>query len=159
MSNEQEALTATFVQRLNVLDAGDRARFKRNAGKRLAEADHGALTLLFGLLPHGVPTWQEEMYFLVATLFPLAEGGGTGDLGTSLRRARAPQRQKGLERRLAALLDADEAQLPFRLRQTVHLLQSARAPVNWPVLLQDLLRWNHPERHVQRRWARSYYAE
>lgn len=146
-----------FCERLATLDAGGRARLKRCAGRPLT-ASPEALGLFYRLLPPGVPVWQEETYFLLATLYPLADAGDTGNLGAALLRARSPQNERGLDRRLEVLLDADEGQLPFRLRQAVRFLQSNRVPVSWAQLLHDLLRWNHPERYVQKAWARAYYA-
>lgn len=148
----------TFINRLERLDPGERARFKRCAGQTLAEARHEVLGLFYSLLPPGVHQSQEELYFLVATLYPIAEAGGKGDLGASLRQAQQDKNTPGLDRRVQHLLDADETQLPFRLRQAVRFLQSNRMPVNWPRLLEDLLYWTHPERRVQRRWARSYFG-
>ncbi|HHX43049.1 MAG TPA: type I-E CRISPR-associated protein Cse2/CasB [Chloroflexi bacterium] len=147
----------TFCERLAALDSGGRAHLKRCAGRPLA-ASLEALGLFYRLLPPGVPAWQEETYFLLATLYPLADAGDTGNLGAALLRARSPQNERGLDRRFEMLLDADEGQLPFRLRQTVRFLQSNRVPVCWPQLLRDLLGWNHPERYVQKAWARAYYA-
>lgn len=148
---------ATFIARLESLDPGGRARLKRDAGGLLCEARE--LGFFYSLLPPDVSEYQEEMYFLLATLFPLAGSGSGGDLGTSLLRAKQKKNSKGLDRRVQFLLDADETQLPFRLRQAVHFLQSNRVTVNWYRLLEDLLNWKHPERFVQRRWARSYFAE
>lgn len=146
-----------FVVKLCKLDAGDRARLKRNAGCSLSEA-RGINTLIYYLLPHNLSPAQEEMYFLVATLYPLADADGKGSLGKALRQAAGKRNRKGLDRRIEALLDADESQLPFRLRQTIHYLHSCRVKVNWSELLSDLLHWNHPDRFVQRKWARDYYA-
>ena len=148
---------ATFFERLERLDAGGRARLKRSAGKPLAES-RDALGLFYSVLPWGVSAFQEEVYFLAATLFPMADGGGKGDLGTSLRQACQSKNSKGLDRRVEILLDADAAQLPFRLRQAIRFLASCQVRVNWPRLLEDLLYWTHPDRFVQRRWARSYFA-
>ena len=147
-----------FISRLENLDAGDRARLKRNSGKTLAEA-HDVLALFYGLLPAGVPAYQEEIYFLLATLFPLADGGAEHDLGASLFKARNLKNAKGLDSRVENLLDADLTQLHFRLRQTIHFLHSCRVRVNWQQLLEDLLQWDHPDRYVQQRWARSYFGQ
>ena len=150
---------ALFIGRLESLDPGDRARLKRNAGKTLAES-HKVMGLFYHLLPPGLPGYHHESYFLLATLYPLAEGGSTGDLGSSLRRARLTAGSAaGLDRRVEILLDADRSQLPFRLRRAIHFLHSSRVRVNWPLLLSDLVSWNHPNRHVQQRWARSYFVE
>jgi CRISPR system Cascade subunit CasB len=149
---------ADFCERLNQLDAGERARFKRNAGRTLAES-RNVMGLFFRTLPSNVPPPQEETYFLVATLFPLADGGGSGNLGASLFQARDPKYAQGLDRRVEVLLDADRGQLSFRLRQTIRFLYSRGVPVNWTRLLQDLLRWEQPERRVQESWAREYFAQ
>jgi len=146
-----------FCRRLERLDAGERARLKRNAGRTLAES-HNALGLFFRLLPPNVPPYQEETYFLVATLFPLTESGDEGSLGRALYRARDKKYAQGLDRRVETLLDADREQLPFRLRQTIRFLYSKRVTVNWPRLLKDLLAWGHPKRYVQENWARDYFA-
>jgi CRISPR system Cascade subunit CasB len=148
-----------FCERLGGLDPGEKARFKRNAGRTLAES-RNVLGLFFQVLPYGVPKSQEEIYFILATLFPLAEGGGKGNLGTSLYRARDPNRQEnpGLDRRVEVLLDANREQLRFRLRQAIRYLESQRVTINWPQLLKDLLAWEHPKRYVQENWARSYFA-
>jgi CRISPR type I-E-associated protein CasB/Cse2 len=146
-----------FCQRLDRLEAGERARLKRNAGRSLAES-HYVLGLFFRLLPPNVPRFQEESFFLLATLFPLADGGAPGNLGTSLADLRDRANPQGLDRRVEVLLDADRDQLRFRLRQAVRFLESKGGTANWPQLLQDILRWDHPKRYVQEQWARSYFA-
>lgn len=148
---------AYFIARMQSLDVGDRARLKRCAGKTLSEAKD-VLGLFYSLLPHGLPQYQEEVYFLVATLYPLAGEGGKVDLGSSLAQARNASNNKGLDRRMEVLLNADLPQLHFRLRQAIHFLQSCRVNVNWLQLLDDLLHWDHPDRYIQQRWARSYFG-
>lgn len=156
MSSEKQT---QFVERLSQLGAGDKARLKRNAGNSL-EQSRGVLGLFFRLLPFGVPRSHEPWYFLVATLYPLAESSSKGNIGQALRYARInhPEREKGYDRRFEILLDADDTQLNFRLRQIVRLLDAAEIRVNWSRLLQDLIYWNHIDRFVQERWARDYYA-
>jgi hypothetical protein len=75
-----------------------------------------------------------------------------------LRHARDPKNNKGLDRRIEILLDADNTQLPFRLRQAIQFLKSRRVSVNWQRLLEDLQKWNRPSRIVQKQWARDYFA-
>jgi CRISPR type I-E-associated protein CasB/Cse2 len=147
-----------FIENLQGLSTGERARLKRNAGNTLAEARQAGLGLFYRILPHGVYHNQEETYFLVATLYPLAEDGKTGNLGGALRLAQDVKNKEGLNRRVEILLDADETQIPFRLRQAVQFLYSNRIPVNWGRLLNDMLYWNHEKRFVQQQWARSFFA-
>lgn len=75
-----------FVARLEKLDAGDRARLRRIAGARRADA-RGVESIFYRLVPPGLSDRQEEAFFLVATLFPLADGGSGGNIGQSLQRA------------------------------------------------------------------------
>jgi CRISPR system Cascade subunit CasB len=147
----------TFIDQLEKLNPGDRAKLKRNAGKTMSEA-RDALGLFYRLLPHGIQAHQESIYFLVATLFPLADSGGSGNLGSELFRAQSSKNEKGLDRRMEVLLDADASQLSYRLRRAIAYLRSCRVPVNWYQLLEDLLQWNHPDRYIQQRWARSYFV-
>lgn len=154
---EREEEMKGFIRRMNELDVGDRARLRRNAGRRLAEAPD-VMGLFYRLAPHGISSRDEERYFTVATLFPLANSGPAGDLGDTLRRARSPKNGAGLDRRMEILLDADGEQLPFRLRRAISFAQSNRAPVNWRQLLEDVLLWDVPGKPIQRAWARSYFG-
>ena len=155
-NREPDPKVEKFLQNLSALDAGSKARLKRDAGKTLSEAQ--SLGLFYRLLPYGLSAKQEEIFFLLATLYPLADKGGTGNFGASLRRARDPKNPKGLDRRVEILLDSDAAQLHFRLRQAVRFLKSKQVAVNWLLLLEDLLRWNYSNRTVQKQWARSYFG-
>ena len=57
---------------------GGKARLKRSAGRSLDEANRN-LALFYSLLPRsGVPVNQEPTYWLVATLYPLADAATTG---------------------------------------------------------------------------------
>lgn len=147
-----------YIRKLENLDAGDKARFKRNVGRTISES-HDVLGLFYRLLPFGVSHYHVELYFLVATLFPHCDSGGSGDFGTSLKQARDKKHSKGLDRRVEILLDAEETQLTFHLRQTVHFLHSKRVRINWASLLEDLIYWSHPDRFIQQRWARSYFTD
>jgi CRISPR system Cascade subunit CasB len=149
--------TQQFLDRLGKLDNAARARLKRSAGRPLAEA-RDSLGLFYRLLPAGVHPAQEEWYFLIATLYPLADAGASGNLGSALRRASDQGSVKGINRRFEILIDSDSSQLPFRLRQAVRFLNSKEVAVNWTQMLEDVLHWNHPSRYVQKQWARSFFA-
>jgi CRISPR type I-E-associated protein CasB/Cse2 len=160
-TREPDEKVIKFLEKLAMLDIGEKARLKRDAGKTIAEGQN--MGLFYRLLPYGVPNWQEETYFLVATLYPMLQNGGTGNFGASLRQIRDPdpKRNNSLDRRVEILLDADPAQLPFRLRQAVRLIRSrnSEARINWQRLLEDLLQWNRPSRWVQENWARAYFEK
>jgi CRISPR system Cascade subunit CasB len=59
------------------------------------------------------------------------------------------------ERRFITLLDADEDQLPHRLRQMIALLKEQ--PIDFHSLLNGVLRWSDDRKPTQIRWARDFY--
>lgn len=70
----------------------------------------------------------------------------------------ARNQSKSIEQRFISLLDADEEQLPYRIRQMVQLLKTEDGiRIYWSELLRDLLAWDYEHRPVQRKWARAFY--
>ena len=167
-----------FIGNLSKLDDGERARLKRNAGNSLAQSHQVALLFFQKIAPYGTQPWDEDRYFLAATLYPFDkmqrekdrkqgkekkdhEGGEKSrpaTLGSSFRQARSQQNETGFDRRFSRLLDADEGQFPFQLRQAIIRLTNDWVPINWEQLTKDILSWTHPDRYVQRQWARDYVA-
>lgn len=145
------------------------ALLRRAAGKRLSEVDSRTLGLFYNrLAQRSELPGDEEDFFLVATLFPFAPDPAKGSFGESLRRLREASRgltdeagNHPLDRQVIALLDADRDELPRHLRQLVLRLDQARLPhgcVDWLRLLRDVRDWDHPDRYVQKRWARDYWS-
>lgn len=160
-----------FIDRLEGLveqrRLGDLAILRRNAGRSVGES-RGAIALFYRLLPARLGS-REEIYFLVATLFPWnIRQAAEGNFGTSMAQLRQKTDSESIDRRMTILLDADydtldersmrPGELGFRLRQAVKLLASHEIRVNWRRLLVDLLNWSHPDRWVQKTWAREYFG-
>lgn len=98
------------------------------------------------------------------------EDAGDGPRGRSLgasmasRVAVASSEEAALARRLTSLLTATfepdgGGSLPWRLRRAVVLLLSRGVSIDWARLATDVSHWNHPERFVQRDWARDFYRD
>lgn len=106
------------------------------------------------------PRRVEEAHYLLAVLYASHPApGGSGNMGEHFRRAgRDAVDRTAIERRFTALLAAHPDDLPFFLRQAVSFLRSNDVPVDWQQLFQDLLAWGHPDRYVQRNWARAYWG-
>lgn len=145
------------------------AALRRGLGKAPGEAAD--------LYPYLVPwlprlpanPWQEDAYYLVASLFgwhPLSWRGAEGDgdrarstnLGVSFARLAGEAEGAGVERRFVALLNADRDDLPEHLRHGVGLLKAHEVPVDWAQLLHDVQGWGWPSRSVQRGWARAFWG-
>lgn len=151
---------AEFVANLERLDAAGRARLKRNAGRSLGEA-RDVHRVFFQALPYELVgrTWDEETYFLVATLFPMADSRGGGvSLGGTLRQVRHSRESASIDRRFQTLIDSDREQLPFRLRQAVRLAAASEQAIDWAQLLEDLQRWDWDGKPIQLRWAKDYFV-
>ncbi len=164
-----------FLERLGRLDAGGLAQLRRSAGQRLDESSRAYATF-FPLIPHWVERpADQELYFLVASLYALTTRGGDHrrqqggvSLGKALHQLRQAQLAStgrtqndkiSLDRRFATLIEADTEQLPFRLRQLVRLLYSQQLTLDWNRLLRDLFVWRAADQCTQRRWMREYYSD
>jgi CRISPR system Cascade subunit CasB len=102
---------------------------------------------------------ERDAFFLVGTLFgfhprPAPEEKKREDLGDVFD---ALGHHESAEGRFTALLNARQEELPDLLRQAVSLAKAAELSLNYQRLLWDVLRWNHPDRPVQLRWARHYW--
>nr|WP_320132926.1 type I-E CRISPR-associated protein Cse2/CasB [uncultured Holophaga sp.] len=104
-------------------------------------------------------TWRRKVHHLVAGLWALhwreGESRPVLPLGVAAATFQNAMDAAGTERRFIALLDADEEQLPHRLRQLVALLKDY--PLDFEAMLTDLLRWNNESKRTQNEWARDFY--
>jgi CRISPR system Cascade subunit CasB len=113
--------------------------------------------------------WRRSATYLVAAYWAQAQRMGRQDsdrnpkealtLPKALRMLQAKSdASKTIEARFKALLDADTDELPWRLRHLTSQLAAAGVAIDWPDLLKDLRSWPDPQRRVQIRWAREYWA-
>lgn len=101
--------------------------------------------------------YDDRWYYLTAALFGAYPKHGAG---RSLGAAFQPLRPKSdsMEARFVALLNTHPDDLDDHLRHAVSLLKANEQPLDWFRLLEDLLQWDHPDGHVQLRWARDFYG-
>jgi CRISPR system Cascade subunit CasB len=100
--------------------------------------------------------FNDRWYYLAATLFgEFPEHRAGRSLGAAFRQLR--ERSDSMEARFVALLNAHCDDLDDHLRHAVSLLRAHEQPLDWFRLFQDLIQWDHPEGHVQLRWARDFY--
>ncbi len=162
------SFTERFVSRLGELSRADLAVLKRNAGRTIAES-HGAASVFFRLYPPRDRDRDEEIFFLVATLYGLNPRRLTGNFGKTMRALKkSGMAEDAADRRMSILLDSDfdlvdgfrpgGGELAYRLRQYVKLAASKEVGVDWQQLLDDLRWWGHPQKRAQKRWARSYFG-
>jgi CRISPR system Cascade subunit CasB len=99
------------------------------------------------------------MHYLVAGLWAAHWREGSRGQAMSLGAACAAHWHASgatsTERRFIALLDADQDQLPHRLRQMVALLKDQA--IDFDALLKGLLYWHDDQKRTQNAWARDFY--
>jgi CRISPR type I-E-associated protein CasB/Cse2 len=115
-----------------------------------------------GWLLNRVPDGYLLDAILTAALFALAKGACRNRKDHTLGRAFGSLPGIGdsasIERRFIDLLDTDRQDLDYKLRQAITLIAPHELPLDWGLLLVDLHWWDHPDRKVQKRWARDFWA-
>jgi CRISPR system Cascade subunit CasB len=64
----------------------------------------------------------------------------------------------GPERRFKALLDTSVENLHSPLSALVRLLKKEGIAIDYPKLIVDLCRWEHPDQFVQDEWAKAFWG-
>lgn len=158
-----------FVKALVALEAAAdggraaRAALRRGLGKRPGTAAD-MYPYVVPHLPANLYPDQENAYYLVASLFgfhPRHEqrpGERPRNLGDALYLVGQQTNPQSTERRFMALLNVDRDDLDTHLRHLIALLKGQELSLDYAQLLRDVLAWNLPDRRVQKRWARSYWA-
>ncbi|HFB39516.1 MAG TPA: type I-E CRISPR-associated protein Cse2/CasB [Oceanithermus sp.] len=101
--------------------------------------------------------WSRKALYLTAGLFAEHQKHQPGrPFARVLAEVKQARGSESLEQRFLALLDADEDQIAYRLRQNVRL--ASEHPFDWVHFTKDLLYWFHPDRFVQVNWARDYFG-
>jgi CRISPR system Cascade subunit CasB len=62
------------------------------------------------------------------------------------------------EKRFIDLLDTDREELSYKLRQAITLIARDCAGLDWVLLIRHIGQWSHPDRWVQREWARDFWT-
>lgn len=165
MKSEKIPLYQEFIENLKKIkkvSRGDLAKLKRACGYKIAES-RNALGIFYRYLPSKlVRDYNEEIYFLVATLYGLNDYPYTGSFGKSMQEVYRKAGSESIAKRMIALLDSDfeeSDELSYRLRQCVKLAASHQVGIDWLQLLKDLIYWTHEDKFVQKNWARDFYSK
>lgn len=154
MSEEHQFIV--FLETLRK-DRGALAKLKRGLGKTLGDVEMYSYVVPF--LPTEYTT-KHHLYFLIASLFgmhPDAPGVRNQSMGAVFPQLGKPD-SDSLQKRFKALLNAEEEDLHYHLRQAVSLAKSKRVPIDYHRLFKDLHGWTHPDKYVQLEWAKDYWT-
>lgn len=142
---------------------GSLAELRRGLGKSPGTAA--------SMFPHVAPFVPDQAvrshtdapYYVIAALFAthLKHTDSQATLGTGLKQmgvSKSGEQPPSNELRFRALLRATGVNAPQHLQRIVGMFRSREISLNYHVLLQHLLHWDHPERWVQRRLALDFWA-
>lgn len=133
--------------------------------KRSLAFDPGTYPAAFPYVEHRLKNddgeWKRKVYYLVAGLWAMYgrdRDGSTDSIANACRMLYwANDQSPSIERRFITLMDSDEEQLPYRLRQMIALLKEYKIDFN--KLLEDLWSWERTTKFIQIRWAREFYNQ
>jgi CRISPR system Cascade subunit CasB len=157
-----------FIEHLGRLatreDRGALAALRRSLQHEQGMAPQ-ACPYVVPFLPNEPDVYRERLYFLIGALFAmdprLGHGGSLASAFSHLDREASGGSAAGspsIRGRFAALLDAHPDDVGEHVRHAVSLARAKDVSIDWERLLRDLLAWRHPERPVQRRWARDFWG-
>lgn len=148
-----------FTQMLYGLD-----RTGRGVLRGALEGPSYSAEILRYVEPYAPPkAWPRKVYFLVAALygrFEMAVEGAPARMHfvKALKCCNREEQSHLLEQRFQTLLNSDGSELGEHLYKVLHMMTTGpyrlREPLCWAGLLDDLLRWEDPDRPTQRTWAR-----
>jgi CRISPR system Cascade subunit CasB len=118
------------------------------------------------MYPYVVPylpdsSWGHERYFLVASLFAVhpAESRRGISFGSVFRKIWEDSgKSDSIMKRFEALLSADSEDIGGYLRHAISLAKSRNVAIDYHQLFYDLGYWDHPDRFVQRAWAKDFWG-
>lgn len=166
-SAEKDDHIHAFTQRLLALsaaeDRGALASLRRSLQDPSGMAA-SACPFVVPFLPKAEDVYRDRCFFLVGALFALGGGHARGvSIGEVYRRIALASGSDGKENpsiraRFVALIDAHAEDAGEHVRHAASLARAKDIPIDWELLLRDLLRLRHPERFVQRRWAHDFWG-
>jgi CRISPR system Cascade subunit CasB len=143
-------------------DTGAKADFKRALS---GESTH-IRKLYKYVLPYlgNVPEWEQDTIWIpVACLSvfypqPFRETEKHHNFGHSCRNLAHKTESKGADRRFRALLDLALTDIQPPLAALVRQMKMQEIAIDYPQLLADLRRWEHPDQYIQDKWARTFWG-
>lgn len=146
-----------LIQFLGKLDRGAKATLRRSLA--FSPGRYPDAMPYVERFVRGQPQWNRTVAYLVAGLMASSKAEAPhGNVGEASLALRVKTDSRSVESRFIALLDADEEQLPHRLRQMITLMSGHDIAPGWAQLRTDLEQWKREDRRIQQRWAVSFYA-
>ena len=158
-------MSENLLEGIQKLTTGQQAALRREAGKRMSEADAASLQAFYSAMPSDTPMYcQERLYAVmcIMCLWKQEERKAPVPFAKCLKMIRQTDSADG---RLRTLLDTDYQEDDgfligklARLAKQIHSSEKRLFP-DCEQLYSDLLKWNSSYRGVQRRWMEMYIRD
>lgn len=146
------------------LNSGERSALKRDAG-RMMGSNIQALEAFYRAVSY-MPQGQERTAQLYACiclecLWKPEEHSTVKSMEQILRDLyQSSETSESIKHRIVALLDvpwSEDGYLLGKLANFVRMIRASNSSVipDFQALADDLARWNHPDRYIQRRWIKT----
>lgn len=153
------------LEGINKLTTGQQAALRREAGKRMSEADAASLQAFYSAMPPDTPPYGQERLYAVMCIMCLWKPEERKAPLPFAKCLKMMQHTESADGRLRALLDTDYQEDDgfligklARLAKQIHSSQKQLYP-DCEQLYSDLLKWNYSDRKVQRRWMETYIKD
>lgn len=136
------------------------AELRRGLGKQPGMVDSMHKHVLFlDLYPN-----QRDAAYIVGSIFGLCWEVPPAPRWKSFAQSlHETDRSESFEKKFLAICRADFDQLPFYLSDAAKYIKAKKPTqagpigISWTQLLRDVADWEHPDRVVQRRWAKDWW--
>jgi CRISPR system Cascade subunit CasB len=163
----QKHLEIQLPEHLNVYGKEDKAA--KAAFKRALSGEPEHLRKIYEfVLPHFTyqkPYQQDKVWIPVACLYVFYpqhieedEESRRRSFGISCRGLATATSSEGADRRFKAFLDMSLEDLRSPLNALVRQMKSKGIAIDYPKLIADLQRWEHPNQFIQDQWARDFWG-
>jgi CRISPR type I-E-associated protein CasB/Cse2 len=151
---QQTEFGSTLLMRLAKLPSSDLSRLRRAAQK---PAQDIRILDILAKIHYDMPEWKAEQVDLIAYFYAIAyqcphSNNPDFNLGNVLKQ------NAWSETRMRSILDTGIENLSFRFRQVFRYLNAKGTPLNWNILITEIMAWDSPSKWVQRRWAEGFFA-
>ena len=150
---------------LGKLNTGERAALRRAAGTVNKKADMAALRALYTACGYCDPNVEEYWFpaMCMDALWRDMEGIAVKPMDECLKSLLTGDEKTtaSLKHRIEMLLETPWNEDGFLLGKLLNLVKILKSRTymkpDFQALADDLRRWNHPDRYIQRKWLRTLY--
>ena len=158
-------MSENLLEGIQKLTTGQQAALRREAGKRMSEADAASLQAFYSAMPSDTPMYCQERLYAVMCIMCLWKPEERKNHQHFARCLKLIKNSESSDGRLRTLLDTyyqeDDGFLIgklARLAKQIHSSEKRLFP-DCEQLYSDLLKWNSSYRGVQRRWMEMYIRD